>query len=82
MRPHRPGVGDLDEAAGARQAAERVVGRYAALDHDTFVRRMMGFLQRRGFGYAVCRDLVAELWRDIEDRRGEDPQFRDSPDDQ
>jgi hypothetical protein len=43
---------------------------------------MMGFLQRRGFGYAVCRDLVAELWRDIEDRRGEDPQFRDSPDDQ
>ena len=73
---------DLDEAAGARQAAERVVGRYEALDRETFVRRMMGHLQRRGFGYAVCRDLVAELWREIEARRGEDPQDWDSPDDQ
>jgi regulatory protein len=63
-------VADVDEAAGARQAAERVLARYAALDQDTFARRMMGYLQRRGFGYGVCRELVATLWQQVEDRRG------------
>jgi len=55
----------LDEPESAYRAAENRARRMAALDYATFRRRLDGFLQRRGFGYGVSRDVVERLWKEI-----------------
>ncbi|MGI5916111.1 MAG: RecX family transcriptional regulator [Anaerolineae bacterium] len=55
----------VDEEKSAMEAAERVVHRFARLDADTFWRRLMGYLQRRGFGYGVSRRVVDEMWKQV-----------------
>lgn len=59
-------IGDLDEEASALRAGEQAVRRYARLDRDTFFRRMMGYLQRRGFGYGVSRQVVEHYWDQLQ----------------
>lgn len=55
----------VDEEASAMQAARQAVGRLAQLDKATFYRRLMGFLQRRGFGYDISRHVSNQLWREL-----------------
>lgn len=57
---------DVDEEASAMRAAREVLHRYAALDRETFFRRMLGRLQRRGFGYGVARRVVETLWNEAQ----------------
>lgn len=59
----------LDEEESAQRAAEKVLRRYAALDGETFRRRLLGYLQRRGFALDVCRHTVERLWREVERER-------------
>jgi regulatory protein len=49
---------DMDEEANALQAAQQHLRRYRGLDEETFRRRLLGFLQRRGFGYQVAIEVV------------------------
>lgn len=59
----------LDEEESAMRAAEKALNRYVTLDRDTFYRRLMGYLQRRGFALDVCRRTVECLWRKAEQER-------------
>ncbi|OGO43328.1 MAG: hypothetical protein A2Z04_09395 [Chloroflexi bacterium RBG_16_57_9] len=56
---------EVDEEAGAYQAARARAQRYTALDRATFERRLGGFLQRRGFDYDMVRSVVSRLWREL-----------------
>jgi regulatory protein len=60
-------LGDEDEIAA--NAGRKKMGSYRNLDERTFVTRMIGFLQRRGFSYGVAakaaRDLLAERGGEI-----------------
>jgi len=59
----------IDEADSAYRAAEGRAQRLARLDYQTFRRRLGGFLQRRGFGYDVIKDVVERLWRECASNR-------------
>ncbi len=58
-------LSDLDEEAAALRASERAVRRYARLDRETFLRRFMGYLQRRGFPYGLSRRIVEHRWAEL-----------------
>jgi regulatory protein len=62
---------DLDEHDSAMRAAEQALRRYARLDRDTFFRRMMGYLQRRGFAYGVSRQVTEHCWAQAEQSQGD-----------
>ena len=51
----------FDEEAAARKAAEAGARRLAHLEPDTFRRRLVAYLARRGFSYAVIAPLVDEI---------------------
>ena len=57
-------LGSLDETAQARAAAESRAERWRHLPHEDFYRRLMGYLQRRGFGYGVARQTTDLLWQE------------------
>ena len=57
---------DVDEETDARRAAERALRRFSRLDQTTFRRRLLGYLQRRGFGYGVSKRTVDLLWAQVE----------------
>jgi regulatory protein len=59
-------IDDVDEDAGAVKAAESRVRRLAGLDRETFHRRLLGFLQRRGFGYDVSRRVTERFWHQVQ----------------
>lgn len=48
----------LNEEADAMRAAEHRAQKLVDVDDATFRRRLVGFLQRRGFGYDVTRRVV------------------------
>ena len=60
---------DLQESELALKAAQRVVGRYAALPQKTFRLRLGAFLQRRGFSFAVASSTVRRLWNESQNSR-------------
>jgi len=57
---------EVDETKGAWAAARRQVRRYRHLEKPVFTRRLMGFLQRRGFSYGVSREITSALWREAQ----------------
>lgn len=59
-------VQDLDEVDSARRLAARRAKRYAHLQRDEFWRKLIGYLQRRGFRYGTIKPIVEELWQEIE----------------
>ncbi len=59
-------IEDVDEDAGAIKAAESRVRRLANLDRQTFYRRLLGFLQRRGFAYDVSRRVTERFWHQVQ----------------
>ena len=55
----------VDDQASALEAARRRARAYARLDHDGFRRKLLPFLQRRGFGYEDATNAVETVWREI-----------------
>jgi regulatory protein len=58
-------LGAVDEEASALEAAQRVVRRLEHLDEQTFRRRLLGLLQRRGFGYDISKRVTDRLWKEV-----------------
>lgn len=50
------------DEARAVAAGRKRLGSLAQADYQTFMTRMGGFLQRRGFGYGVARAAIRRLW--------------------
>jgi regulatory protein len=65
-----------EETARVEMLARAAVQRYAAVaDYPTFLRRLGGYLQRRGFSAETVLPIVERLWKE----RGGDPEVVDSP---
>lgn len=61
-----------DDSAAAYDAATRRARRMVAVagaDADIFRRKLLGYLQRRGFSYDVARETVDRVWREVVDAR-------------
>ena len=69
-------VDGLDEQSDAMNAAKRAARRLAHFDEHLFRRRLLGFLQRRGFNHDVCKRVVDELWAQVAAQRQADPDSR------
>lgn len=63
-------VAEVDEMAAARKAGQKKALQWAHLPEEEFHQKMRGFLNRRGFDYAVISEVSRELWRGIEERDG------------
>ena len=62
-------LASLDEDEAAYQAALARARRYVDADETTFRKRLGDFLTRRGFDYAVVRDVLDRLWRELVNAR-------------
>ena len=54
---------DTDDSAAVRQAAEKKARTLMRYPEDQFKKKLIGFLQRRGFSYHDSREVVDELWQ-------------------
>ncbi|MGB2963805.1 MAG: RecX family transcriptional regulator [Anaerolineales bacterium] len=57
---------DIDEEVLARSLAQKKVSKLRTLDKSTFQKKMYGFLSRRGFHYGICKEVVSQLWDELE----------------
>lgn len=55
----------MDEEAVAWSAAAGKAGRWADLTEEDFEQKMIAYLARRGFGYAVARRATRRAWSEI-----------------
>lgn len=55
-------VSEIDEIASAYQAATSRVGRWRNLPKEQFCVKIGRYLQGRGFGYEVIRQVTEQLW--------------------
>lgn len=62
---HIAAVLPQNEAEGARQVARRKARTMGHLDYQTFRRRMLGCLQRRGYDYELAQQITQEIWDEI-----------------
>ncbi|WP_299028047.1 RecX family transcriptional regulator [uncultured Thermanaerothrix sp.] len=62
-------VANLEDNELAYQAGLRYARRLEGLDYTTFYRRMVGFLQRRGFAYGTVVATVRRVWEEIQATR-------------
>ncbi|MDM8527160.1 RecX family transcriptional regulator [Anaerolineales bacterium HSG24] len=62
-------LADLDEEHSAWAAIQPKLRQWRSLDWPTFQKKSMGFLNRRGFGYDVCRTICERGWTEIEQDR-------------
>jgi regulatory protein len=53
---------DLDEGELARKAAQKKLRQFAALDEQTFRKKLSARLSRRGFNYGLVAEVCAEAW--------------------
>ncbi len=53
---------DLDEEELAYQAAKKSVRKYLRFEWPEFRKKLLGFLARRGFNYAVAAPAVERVW--------------------
>jgi len=56
-----------DDAEAAYRAAQARGRRLVGLDYVTFRRRLIPYLQRRGFTYEVANSAALRLWRELQD---------------
>ena len=59
-------VADIDEFAAALKAAEPKARRWQTLPEPDFRKKLGGFLQRRGFGYGIVREITDALWEEYQ----------------
>ncbi len=70
-------TGTLDESEDAYHAAQKKAKTLQGYDYETFRRRLIPHLQRRGFDYGVTKEATERLWREL--REGADvPPVEDS----
>jgi regulatory protein len=55
----------MDVVDSAHRAAEKKVRLLRNVDEETFRRKLMGYLARRGFDYAVAREVTDRHWREL-----------------
>jgi regulatory protein len=58
---------EIDELQGAIQASSRKWETWQSLPSDVRLRRLSGFLARRGYGYDIVRQVVAHFDGELED---------------
>ena len=58
---------DLDEAAAAWSALEPRLSRWQGLARESFYKKAMDFLARRGFGYATARSTCDRAWATLKE---------------
>jgi regulatory protein len=56
-----------DDADAAYRAGLKKMRLLATADRETFLHKLLPFLQRRGFGYETAREAVDRLWRERSD---------------
>ena len=57
-------TGGIDEVASAYRAAQKGARTISTLDYDSFRKKLLGFLERRGFGYEVGQRTVDQVWQE------------------
>lgn len=57
----------IDEDDNAFRAASRVSRKLPRADYDTFRKRLVPYLRRRGFNHEVTNRAVRRLWRELAD---------------
>jgi regulatory protein len=58
-------VAGVSDADAAYRVAARKLRSLAALDYQTFRNRLGSLLQRRGFGWEICKTTVDRCWREL-----------------
>jgi regulatory protein len=53
-----------EDRDGAREAATRRARSLASLDYESFRKKLLPYLQRRGFGYETAAEAVEAAWRE------------------
>jgi regulatory protein len=57
---------EQDEDAAAWAAAASKAARWADLPREEFDKKLISFLARRGFNYAICRRVAERAWQEIQ----------------
>lgn len=68
-----------DEGDHALQAARAVLSRYAGDDKPAFMRRLGGYLLRRGFTYDQVKPVIDQLWHEVCEQRIDRADADDNP---
>lgn len=55
----------FSDQAAAYQAANKYVRKLRELEWPIFQRKLLGFLARRGFGYATAKPVVERVWSEL-----------------
>ncbi len=58
-------IAEIDEFAGASKAAQAKAQRWHSLPWQEFRKKLGGFLQRRGYGYGIVREVTEALWQEV-----------------
>ncbi|RIK57581.1 MAG: RecX family transcriptional regulator [Chloroflexi bacterium] len=58
---------EQDEDAAAWAAAAPKAMRWAGLPREEFDKKLIGFLARRGFAYAICRRVAERAWQEYQE---------------
>ncbi len=58
-------IASIDDADAALRAASARVRSMHWSDRDQFRRRLGGYLERRGFGYAIVQATLERVWKDV-----------------
>lgn len=61
---------DIDEETAARDALAKKLWQWQSLAEDTFKKKALGFLSRRGFSYEIVRNAVDEAWESLANADG------------
>ncbi|MFN2281674.1 MAG: regulatory protein RecX [Anaerolineales bacterium] len=56
---------ELDEETLAWKCARKKAAQYETMQKEEFQSKLYGFLNRRGFPYSICQDVVGSLWEEL-----------------
>jgi len=58
-------VNEIDEKESAYRAAQKRAGRLAGQDYREFRLRLGQYLARRGFNYAIIKEITQKVWEEL-----------------
>jgi len=62
-------TGDVDDQAGAYEAALKKAYSLKNLEYDKFQKRLFSFLHNRGFAYQIIRSTIDKVWAELEQEK-------------
>lgn len=62
----------LEEGEAAWEAVAGKLERWRNLDEREFLEKVMAYLNRRGFGFDVCREVGQRAWEQVQTEQSED----------